>query len=158
MPRLYLYTGIESRACVRKLYKAIVGIILLSMDRYPENLGRLRSNIQSLEFILRAFLVNDEIVKGYTFPQSANLHEMNECDPVPENAFTNYDTLGQLIKKYSSHAKISSAGLTIDDSLVSVRDAIAHGRISSATPSSPLKLLKFDKKDCIQTKLCYNQC
>jgi len=126
------------------------------MDKHAENLGRLVANMQSLEFALRAFLVNDEIASGKLFAQSANLYNMNAGDVVPKNAFTNYDTLGQLIKKYNEHPRISSAGLTIDESLVDIRDAIAHGRVSAATPSSSLKLLKFDMPKNNQVKVMFS--
>jgi len=125
-------------------------------DKHALNLGRLVGNIQSLEFALRAFLVNDEIASGASFAQSVNLQDMNVDDIVPENAFTNYDTLGQLIRKYNSHPKIISAGLNIDETLVDVRDAISHGRVSAVTPSSSLRLLKFDKPKNHQAKVAFS--
>lgn len=129
---------------------------MTNMEKYFEGLGKLVANMQSLEFALRAFLINDEIAAGGSFPQSANLQDMNEDNIVPENAFTNYDTLGQLVKKYNSHPKILSAGLTIDETLVDIRDAIAHGRVSGATPSSSLRLLKFDKPKNHQVKVTFS--
>jgi hypothetical protein len=115
-------------------------------DKHALNLGKLVGNFQSLEFALRAFLTNDEIAQRGSVPKSAtDMHKMNEGDIVPENAFTNYDTLRQLIEKYNGTPKILSAGLTIDENLADIRDAIAHGRVSAATPSSSLQLLKFNK-------------
>jgi len=125
-------------------------------DKYALNLGKLVGNIQSLEFVLRAFLINDEIASGALFAQSANLQDMNVGDIVPENAFTNYDTLGQLIRKYNSHPRIISASLDIDETLVDIRDAIAHGRVSATTPSSSLRLLKFDKPKNHQVKVTFS--
>jgi hypothetical protein len=117
----------------------------MKQEEHPLNLGKLLVNFQSLEFVLRAFLVSDEIASGVSFPQSVNLDGINEGDIVPENAFTNFDTLGQLIVKYNNHPKVISAGLTIDKALVDLRDAIAHGRVAGLIPSPPMKLLKFDK-------------
>lgn len=108
-------------------------------------LGKLVSNLQSLEFALRAFLVNDEIRAGSSFPQSANLNNMDIDDVVPLNAFTNYDTLGKLIRRYNSNRTISSADLRIDETLADIRDAVAHGRVSASAPSGHLQLLKFSK-------------
>jgi len=125
-------------------------------DKHALRLGKLVGNIQSLEFALRAFLVNNEIDLGSRFPQSANLHDMNEGDIAPLNSFTNYDNLGQLIKKYNNNPRILSAGLTIDETLVDIRDAVAHGRVSAATPSSSLKLLKFDKPKNNQVKVTFS--
>jgi len=115
------------------------------VDQHASDLGKLVSNLQSLEFALRAFLVNDEIRAGRSFPQSANLNNMDIDDVVPLNAFTNYDTLGQLVRKYNSNRTVSSAGLTIDGTLADIRDAIAHGRVSASTPSEDLQLLKFSR-------------
>ena len=128
----------------------------MSNVEHYEGLGKLMGNMQSLEFVLRAFLLNNEIASGVTFPQSAELYEMNVGDIVPENAFTNYDSLGKVIENYNKHPKILSAGLTIDETLVDLRDAIAHGRASAETPSSPLKLLKFDKPMNKQVKVTFS--
>ena len=77
-------------------------------DKHTLRLGKLVVNFQSLEFALRAFLVNNEIASGGRFPQSVNLHNMNEGDVVPLNSFTNYDRLGQLIKKYNNPVSFDS--------------------------------------------------
>lgn len=116
----------------------------MDMDKHALALGKLVGNFQSLEFALRAFLLNDEVASGKVILPSANLNDMNEGDIVRLNAFTSYDNLGQLIDRYNSHTKILSAGLTIDRTLVRVRDAIAHGRVSGDVPAPPFKLLKFD--------------
>jgi len=130
---------------------------LSEAEKHALNLGKLVGNFQSLEFALRAFLTNDEIAQRGSLPQSAtNMHDMNEGDIVPENALTNYDTLGQLIKKYNGHPKILSASLTIDETLVDIRDAIAHGRVSAEMPSSSLKLLKFDKPKNGQVRVTFS--
>jgi hypothetical protein len=117
----------------------------MKQEEHPLNLGKLLTNFQSLEFALRAFLVNEEIASGHSFPESINLYSLNEGDIVPENAFTNYDTLGQLIGKYNIHPRVMPSGLTIDEALVDIRDAIAHGRVAGDKPLPPFKLLKFDR-------------
>jgi predicted GTPase len=128
-----------------------------SMEEHAENLGKLVANMQSLEFALRAFLLNVEIIQRGPLPQLVkNLHDVNEGDIVPLNALTNYDNLRQLITKYNNHPKILSANLTIDKTLVDIRDAIAHGRISSPNPSASLKLLKFDKPKINQVKVAFS--
>lgn len=128
----------------------------MSEDKYAENLGKLVTNFQSLEFSLRSFLVNAEIGSGASFPQSANLNTLIAGDLVPENAFTNYDSLGRLIEKYNNYPGVISGGLTIDATLVDVRDAIAHGRVSSPTPSSTLQLLKFAKPRDKKVKVTFS--
>ena len=62
---------------------------------------------------------------------------------VPDNALTNWDTLRDLIQKYNKLP--ISKGLTIDENLVDIRDAIAHGRVFSSTPDGINQLLRFKK-------------
>lgn len=120
--------------------------IMLNTKDHALYLGKLVANLQGLEFMLRGFLFNVEDVSEDSFPQLKNLHDMNEGDTVHLNALTNYDTLYVLIKKYNSNQIISSAGLTIEENLVDVRDALAHGRVFiRANESPPFTLLKFKK-------------
>ena len=128
----------------------------MEQEKYPLNIGKLLVNFQSLEFALRAFLVNNEIASGITSSQTTNLYEMNRGDIVPENAFTNWNTLKQLTEKYNSNPKILSAGLIIDKTLVDIRDAIAHGRVSAPTPSASPQLLKFSKPKDNQVKVTFS--
>ncbi|MFC1912597.1 hypothetical protein ACFLX7_00120 [Chloroflexota bacterium] len=122
-----------------------------------EGLGNLVSNIQSLEFALRAFLVNEEITSGKITGKDINLKMMNKGAVVSENAFTNYDTLGSLIKKYNENTKVISAGLTIDETINEIRDAIAHGRVSGQSQTEPLKLIKFDQPRDRQVEVTFSE-
>ena len=63
-------------------------------------------------------------------------------DEVPENALTNFDTLGQTLRKYNASV---AKGFRVDESVVDLRDALAHGRVLSAARSFPLRLFKFSK-------------
>jgi len=117
----------------------------MDLKQQASYLGMLVANLQSLEFALRAFLANDEILSGRQPSQSLNLDALSVGDIAPLNALTNYDTLSELVREYNNHPKISSANLTIDETLVDIRDAIAHGRVSSPTPSARFKLLRFSK-------------
>ncbi len=155
---LYTDTGISVNSEIRFLQIPNLMNIIPNMkdEEHPLNLGKLLVNFQSLEFALRAFLVNDEIALGVVSAQDINLAEMNEGDVVPKNAFTNYDTLDKLIGKYNKNSKVISLGLTIDKTLVEVRDAIAHGRVAGPTPAPPFKLLKFDKPRNSQVTVKYS--
>lgn len=120
---------------------------MLNIREHALYLGKLFANLQGLEFVLRGFLFNAEGVSAELFPQLKNLYDINTRDTVHLNAFTNYDTLRELITKYNNHPKISTAGLTIDKSLVVLRNALAHGRafaeVIGLTSQPPFRLLKF---------------
>ena len=112
------------------------------MDRKrTQGLGGLVHSLQTLELLLRASLLEDEIAKGSSKPQ--NYNELVRGAIVPENAFTNWDTLRDLIQKYNEHP--ISKGLTIDETLVDIRDAIAHGRVFSSGPFGINQLVRFQK-------------
>jgi hypothetical protein len=109
-------------------------------------MGKLVVNLQSLEFALRAFLYGHE-TNWKKAQGSAFLEDIKQGSSVPENAFTNYDTLGKLIEKYNGIVPDKDAGLALDKDVTHIRDALAHGRIASNAPSLevPSKLVKYDK-------------
>ena len=114
-------------------------------DSYSMNLGKILGNLQALEFLFRAFLVNEEIKLLSSFPQVKYLDKLKEGDIVPLNAFTNQDYLSTLIQKYNNNPKIKSSGLSIDKTLKDTRNAIIHGRVSSRELQGKLRLLQFGK-------------
>lgn len=124
----------------------------MEQEKHTLNLGKLLVNFQSLEFILRAFLYENNKNGNDRF----KLDALKEGDILEENAFINYDSLGELINKYNNNPKISSKGLTIDKSIVEVRDAIAHGRVFGINPQPPMTLLKFDKPIKRQVKVTFS--
>ena len=119
--------------------------------KYAENLGRLVNNMQELEMLLRATLFQDEIARGISKQTDKRLVQ---GEIIPENAYTNWDTLGALIQKYN---KLTiSTGLTIDETLVDIRDAIAHGRVFAYTPTGISQLVRFYKPENNQVKVKFS--
>ena len=72
---------------------------MLSSDSTPNHakwMGSLIVNLQSLELALRGFLYNCEM--GWTRQRGSRfIDDMAEGQQLEENAFTNYDTLRELI-------------------------------------------------------------
>ena len=128
----------------------------MTQEQHPLNLGKLLVDFHSLEFVLRAFLHETEDDPESRLPQSTHLHELRKGDEVPENAFTNYDTLAILIEKYNSNPKISASASTIDKNIVHIRDAIAHGRVFGRIPSPPFRLLKFSRPKDKRTRVTFS--
>src|ERR1700675_2294916 len=108
-------------------------------------LGRLAGTFQSLELVTRPFFYSrrDPPHRGFRFRRS--MSHLKPGDQVPENAYTSFDTLGQLISRFNRIAAKRFPTKAIDPSVVAVRDALAHGRVWSDVAGPPLHLLKFSK-------------
>ncbi len=119
------------------------------LNQIPEHMqcmGMLVVNLQSLEFALRGFLYNGET--GWTSQDTPNfLENITQGEQVEENAFTDYDTLAELIGKYNKKVGPVDSRLEVDSGIARIRDALAHGRIAGLSPSlkEPLRLVKYDR-------------
>jgi hypothetical protein len=109
----------------------------MTLEEHTLNLGKLMVNLHSLEFCLRVFLceAKKELVE---FPAHGQIQ-------VSETHLTNYDFLGRLIDSYNTIVSPNAPDLTVDKGVVTLRDAIAHGRVFGQAESPPLRLLKFDQ-------------
>jgi hypothetical protein len=106
-------------------------------------LGKLLGNLQSLETLLRVYLLKvgsgDSVVKKPYW-------DLVVGDIVDDDEFSNYDTLGKLVEKYNLDIAKRESSLCIDHQLIAVRDLLAHGRIAAAAAdTASLKVVKFDK-------------
>lgn len=116
----------------------------MTLDEYTLALGKVIVNLHSLEFALRNFLWNEESPqRPANWP--ATIGELVVGQVVAENAFTNYDSLGRLINKFNAIVSTNHPQLCVDPSIIGIRDALAHGRLSAAAPNPPLLLVKFSK-------------
>jgi hypothetical protein len=112
------------------------------LDKYATSLGKVVINLQSLEFLLRVFLLEAEGTHS-----EVDYQELRVGDRVPENAFTNWDSLKDLIEKYNRRIEEDDPSLRVSDCVVEIRDALAHGRVSAFSPSGPRHVLKFGKPE-----------
>jgi len=56
-----------------------------------------------------------------------------------------YDTLAQVMKKVNSELQALELSNRVDESLVKLRDALAHGRVLADVPEGPFRIFKFSK-------------
>jgi len=111
-------------------------------DDHCMQLGKLVATLHSLEFTLRAFLLKHNESRE----PSVALDAIAPGGHVPENSFTNYDTLGMLLKKFNDIVACHASACSIDPAVVDARDMLAHGRIAGNSPEVfPMELLKFGK-------------
>ena len=109
------------------------------------SIGRIILNLLSLEITLRLFLDEAQQPSGPTQAMSLDLHNLAVGDWVPETPLTSYDTLGQLIKKANCELEKHGLPERVDDSVVALRDALAHGRVLGDRPEGPFRVFKFSK-------------
>ena len=123
---------------------AVVG---RELDFHVIGLGKLLANLISLETILRSFLENRFREANGITGQTYNLDKLSEGDSVPIDPFTDYRQLIDLIKDYNSTVVSEDPSLVVDESVVEIRHAIAHGRALSDIEALPLTLYKFGSPD-----------
>lgn len=112
---------------------------------YCNLVGSIVSHLQSLEFLLRAYLYTKKDNPHNPLPVNKKLYEFDIGEWVPENAMTCYDPLDNLIDRYN---KLVGKEVKIDRrSIVALRDLIAHGRASAIKPSPNFRLIKFSKSN-----------
>jgi hypothetical protein len=111
----------------------------------PDKTGWIIVNLQALEFALRLFLHELNRIHNTANEPQFDFMNLSIGEWIPENYITNYDTLNQLIQKVNF--ELNSRGLSerIDDQLVELRDALAHGRVIACNPKGPYRILKFSK-------------
>ncbi|MFH0897006.1 MAG: hypothetical protein V1850_03020, partial [Candidatus Bathyarchaeota archaeon] len=107
--------------------------------------GRLMGDILSLEFSLRMFLLKNAGNPQYSFPEWDKLPELKEGDSITLNAFTTDKYFSEVVERYNKDSRIENRGLAINDSLVDLRNALAHGLIYGLNPSPPFRLLHFER-------------
>jgi len=115
-------------------------------DNYLRDLGKVIGNLHSLELMLRLFLHNVDLERYGSLPPEVSLDDIQVGNFVQENYFVNYDSLGDLVKKYNDI--VTSRGMSelrVDESTIKLRDAFAHGRVLGSQPSPPFTLYKFGK-------------
>ena len=129
----------------------------MTLDDHCKLLGRLMGSLQSLEFILRAFLQKLPSARPIGIPHGTDLYTFPVGTELPESEMTSYDTLGVLIRRFNTEMDKCGAP-AVDVALVDVRDALAHGRVSSSSPDGTLRLLKFDRPDSQhRVRVAFNQ-
>ncbi len=90
-------------------------------------------------------------------PQAYHFRRSKSVTPFRKTALTDYSTLGQLIDRYNRIVASTYPKLALDSSIVDLRDALAHGRISTIDTKQSLVLLKFDRPSNDLTTVIYSQ-
>lgn len=127
----------------------------MELREYAFQLGSLMANFQSLEFALRAFLQQLPSARPLGIKWGQDLYSFPVGCELAESEITSYDSLGQLIDKFNLEA-LRRNQPQIDRTLVDVRDALAHGRVSADITSDALRLLRFEKPKNGRVRVMFN--
>lgn len=127
----------------------------MTLDHYWLQLGRIVSNLQSLEFLLRAVLYKVNPPPPGHPSLSVQLDELKVGQTVPENPLTDYRSLDGLITGYNEIVERHAPSLYVDTAVVGLRDALAHGRVSKAELDSDMMILKFSPPKNDQVVVVY---
>ncbi len=90
-------------------------------DQRSVKLGKLVSNLQSLECLLRVYLLGIA-QKGASATSGPDYWSLKVGVIIGLDEFTNYDSLGTLIEKYNADVGSRDPSLTIDSDIVEIRD------------------------------------
>lgn len=128
----------------------------MDINDYSIRLGKLVSNLQSLEFILRAYLQQLPNSRPFGIPNGEDIYQYPVGSELPVNEITSWDSLIQLIEKHNKWA-VNQGEKEIDKSIVDLRDALAHGRVSASSPNESLRLLKFSEPINGKVQVVFNE-
>jgi hypothetical protein len=129
----------------------------MTVDEHCKQLGGLLGNLQSLECCLRIFLHHLPDARPLGVPFGTDIYTLPVGSDLPENELTSYESLGELIARYNREVLAHRAREQIDPALVIVRDALAHGRVSTNEENQPMRLLKFDRPRAGRVRITFNE-
>jgi hypothetical protein len=128
----------------------------MTNNEHIVHVGELVVLFQSLEFLLRIFLQELPSARPHGIPHGTDQYSFPVGTVLPESEITSYDSLGQLIDKFNLVMADKSLP-QIDPKLVELRDALAHGRVSSPYPDKIMRLMKFSKPKAGMVTVTYNE-
>ena len=117
------------------------------------SIGKIVVNLQSLEFLLRLFLQNVQNPKAASRYAPYDFTNLTVGAWVPLDFLTSYDGLKELIQKVNSTLEARGLSERIDESIVQLRDAIAHGRVLGNEAEGPFHIFKFSKPNKSKTQV-----
>jgi hypothetical protein len=103
-------------------------------EEHTQWVGAIITNLQALETVLRYFLVRLR-------NQDATFPKPGERD-AQKTYMTRFLPLGKIIRKYNNVLLPTEAKFKVDESVLHIRDAFAHGRLVT-TSELPARLWKF---------------
>jgi hypothetical protein len=129
----------------------------MTIENHALDLGKLVGNLHSLEFCLRTFLQKMPTARPTGLPWGVDVYSFPVGTELVESELTSFDSLAALIDKVNAELFRQGSSERVDRSLVELRDALAHGRISANAENETLRLLKFNKPNSGRVQITFNQ-
>lgn len=98
---------------------------------YPRLLGGLVGNLHSLEFALRVYL--GQRIAAARLACGTDVYDFPVGAELPLTDLTSYATLGMLLREFNDDMR-RACKPEIDETIVLLRDALAHGRVLRKSP------------------------
>lgn len=127
----------------------------MKIEDHALHLGKIILNLHSLEFILRVCLDRLPTAPASGLPWGTDIYTKPVGTILPVSDLTSYESLGQLIERYNAEVEKRKIGNPVDLALVEIRDAIAHGRVSTKE-EAPMHLIKFSKPRDGKVSITFN--
>lgn len=127
----------------------------MDADVHARELGGLVGNLQSLELFIRLYLAQrpGSPVRGV---YGDDVIDKPVGTLIEESDMSNYASLKFLIKEFNK-CLANSRRLQIDEALVDLRDALAHGRVFSTSNYRDFRLIKFDRPENGYARISYSE-
>lgn len=129
----------------------------MSNEYFPPELGGLWGNFLSLDAVLRLFHLRLPNAVPTGIPRGVDIHSFPIGTEFPESPLASAKYFSWFVASYNKEVVNRTLGQTIDDSLVDLRNALAHGFVSTDVNEGPMRLLKFDRSRAGFVKITMNE-
>jgi hypothetical protein len=127
----------------------------MDVNEHARNIGGLFSNLQTIEFQIRAHLAWARFPEVAGMPQGHKLADFHIGNEYVAGSFTSYDALPALIDKFNEVA-VKHSHRILDRGLIELRDALAHGRCAADPGDNYFRLIKFSMARAGRVTVVYN--
>jgi len=117
----------------------------MTNEYFGPELGKLWTNFTALDALIRVFLDRLPHTTKSGLPFGTDMRKSAVGTEFPESSIATYRSLRVLVKAFNQEVVKAKLGNPIDERLVDLRDALAHGFISTDEKEGPMRLLKFER-------------
>jgi hypothetical protein len=129
----------------------------VSNDYYALRLGELWSNFLSLDVCLRTFHVRLPGSAPTGIPYAVDVYSFPVGTEFSESAVADMKFFSSLVVSYNETVVARGLGSPIDAALIELRNALAHGFVSTDRNEGPMRIIKFGRSRPGFVKITMNE-